>query len=117
MIVGGLLREYEVLAPQPYITRSGERDVSWALPNVTGVVRGWIQPRTGRDDEPIRAMSALNGRAYLVPDALVTSESRLRDSEGRVWRLAAPPALKGNPFGPDHIEVDVVAVEVADGKI
>lgn len=117
MIVGGLLREFEVLAPQPYVTRSGEEDVSWDAPGVVARVRGWIQPRSGDDDEPIKAASSLTGRAYLFPDAPVTTESRLRDDSGRVWRLSSPPAVKGTPFTADHIEVDVVSVEVAGGPL
>lgn len=115
MIVGGLPQPVDVLAPQMIVGRSGERVASWLAPWVSATVQGWIQPRSGRDNEVVASTSTLHGRAFLPVGVVLGAESRLRDAGGRVWRLDGPPLVKWGLTGPDHVEVDVVSVEVFDG--
>lgn len=101
-----LTQSVEVLAAAVRTSRTGEDMPDWSQPTVVATVRGWVQPRSGGDEELTDDHVTGRARAYLMPDAPVTHANRLRVGL-TTWAVSGTPRPITTPRGEHHLEVDV----------
>lgn len=85
-------------------------EVSWTSPTVGAAIPASVQPRTGTEESQDRAQAIGDWRAFLYPDAAVTTANRLRWN-GRDFEIHAVMPWRDLRARAHHIELDLSIVE------